>query len=111
MSYKFGRLNCVGLPIPGSLGDIKDKQIKIYFNVPYNEKEDAKKLNYKWDVDNKAWYKIYIEDEIKDNLIVPYKPSKILNNQNSLWYNKILIKYNKQQIDKKNLYMNEILKS
>ena len=29
---------------------------KIYLNVPYSEKDEAKKLGAKWDAKNKKWY-------------------------------------------------------
>lgn len=30
--------------------------MKTYLNVPYSEKEDAKKLGAKWDIKKKKWY-------------------------------------------------------
>ena len=29
---------------------------RVYLNVPYEEKEEAKKLGAKWDVSKKKWY-------------------------------------------------------
>ena len=29
---------------------------KMYLNVPYSEKDEAKKMGAKWDVKNKKWY-------------------------------------------------------
>ena len=34
----------------------KEKGIRIYLNVPYEEKEEAKKLGAKWDPGRKKWY-------------------------------------------------------
>jgi hypothetical protein len=34
----------------------KDKGIRIYLNVPYKEKEKAKKLGARWDQGSKKWY-------------------------------------------------------
>ena len=34
----------------------KEKGIRIYLNVPYEEKEEAKKLGARWDQGNKKWY-------------------------------------------------------
>lgn len=34
---------------------MKDEE-KVYLNIPYNEKDDAKLLGAKWDVDNRKWY-------------------------------------------------------
>lgn len=35
---------------------IEEPQAKLYLNVPYREKEDAKKIGAKWDRDVKKWY-------------------------------------------------------
>ena len=42
-SYKFGNQN-----------KIFEKKDKVYFLIKYDEKENAKKLGYKWDVDKKC---------------------------------------------------------
>ena len=36
---------------------------KIYFNVPYEEKDEAKQLGAKWDKQMKSWY-CYIHKNI-----------------------------------------------
>ncbi len=33
-----------------------EKGRKIYLNVPYKEKDEAKKLGARWDPDSKLWY-------------------------------------------------------
>ena len=43
-SYKFGNQNF-------------EKKDKVYFVISYDEKENAKKLGYKWDKEKKSWYK------------------------------------------------------
>jgi hypothetical protein len=34
----------------------KDEGDRIYLNVPYDEKEEAKKLGARWDQATKKWY-------------------------------------------------------
>ena len=41
---------------------------KIYLNVPYNEKNDAKKLGIKWDKNKKKWF-IFNDNKYKTEII------------------------------------------
>ena len=36
--------------------NFEDYDEKIYLNVPFNEKDEAKKYGCKWDVNEKKWY-------------------------------------------------------
>ena len=37
-------------------------EVKVYIDVPYAKKEEAKKLKCIWDPDDKLWYFIYNDD-------------------------------------------------
>lgn len=39
---------------------------KEYLNVPYNEKDKAKKLGAMWDKDRKSWYTYKVHDKSFD---------------------------------------------
>ena len=45
-----------------------NKSKKIYLNLPYNEKEEGKKLGTKWDPKNKKWY-IMSDTKNKESII------------------------------------------
>ena len=50
---------------------IKDNSKKIYLNVPFNSKEEIKKLGGKWDNENKKWY--ILSDNIhKDDILFKF---------------------------------------
>ena len=76
-NYKFGKTNSY------------EKKDKVYFNIAYDQRDEAKKLGYRWDADNKSWYKYltYSEDLelhyfINDTLNEPYiyeKYAKIIS--------------------------------
>lgn len=52
---------------------------KIYLQVAYKDKEDAKKLGAKWDIDIKQWY-VFEDNENLDELISKF--TKEINNSN-----------------------------
>ena len=43
-------------------------KVKVYIDVPYAKKEEAKKLKCKWDPDDKSWYFIYNDDSNFENV-------------------------------------------
>jgi len=43
---------------------------KIYLNVSYNEREDAKQYGAKWDIKKKKWYILDSHDEIKKTYLI-----------------------------------------
>ena len=43
---------------------------KIYLNLPYDEKEDGKKLGTKWDRGKKKWYILSTMDENRKKTIL-----------------------------------------
>jgi ribonuclease HI len=45
---------------------------KIYLNVPYNDKDNAKANGARWDANEKKWY-IYADNDKKDKLMSIYK--------------------------------------
>lgn len=45
------------------MATMEEKRIDL--NVSFEEKEDAKKLGAKWDVENKTWYVVTTKDSIK----------------------------------------------
>jgi ribonuclease HI len=45
---------------------------KIYLNVPYTKKEDAKKLGASWDPSKKQWF-LYDNSQHKDTLLAQFK--------------------------------------
>ena len=45
--YKFGT----------KIQNSDNKVDRVYFMIFYNEKENAKKLGYKWDKEKRSWYK------------------------------------------------------
>lgn len=49
----------------------KEKINKIYLNVPFSQKDDAKKLGAKWDRSKKKWY-VLENNKNKDDLIQKY---------------------------------------
>ena len=50
-SYKFGKTNSY------------EKKDKVYFNIAYDQRDEAKKLGYRWDADKKCWYKWFVHSE------------------------------------------------
>ena len=48
MDYKFGKT--------------KNSQVLLYYDVPYKDKEEAKKINMRWDLQRKQWFKIVDND-------------------------------------------------
>lgn len=58
-----------------------EPQVKIYCNVAYCFKDDAKIKGAKWDADMKKWYFIYNFEDFKDNKKLHtfiYPPFKIV---------------------------------
>ena len=56
------------------------EEIKILVGVKYEEKDEAKKLGCKWDVDNKNWSFKYLLKEFLDNENIhtfKYKPYRV----------------------------------
>jgi len=51
--------------------EYKEKINKIYLNVPFSQKDDAKKLGAKWDRSKKKWY-VLENNKNKDDLIQKY---------------------------------------
>ena len=80
-SYKFGKTNSY------------EKKDKVYFVIFYDEKENAKKLGYKWDADKKCWYKYLIYNK---NLELHYDIHKY-NNEPSIYakYDELISLYDK----------------
>ena len=35
----------------------KENNYTVYFKVPYEDKDEAKKNGYRWDAEKKSWYK------------------------------------------------------
>ena len=82
MSFKFGNQNIL--------------KEKVYFFILYDEKENAKKLGYKWDVTKKCWYKFL---EYSKNLELHYDIHKY-NNEPHIYekYNELICLYDKKPI-------------
>ena len=81
-SYKFGNQN-----------KNFEKKDKVYFIIFYDEKENAKKLGYKWDANKRGWYKelIYsktleLHYEVNKNLNEPHIYKKYNEKRNELMY-------------------------
>jgi len=53
-------------------GSYSNEKERIYLNVPYQEKDNAKSNGAKWDANAKKWY-IYTDNNKKDKLISIYK--------------------------------------
>ena len=47
--------SCLGVKKETSFND-KEKEKKIYLNVPYSKKDEAKAKGARWDAPNKKWY-------------------------------------------------------
>ena len=47
--YNFGKQNFVK--------PVVEQKDRVYFLIPYDQKDKAKTLGYKWDMDKKCWYK------------------------------------------------------
>ena len=84
-SYKFGNEN-----------KIFEKKEKVYFSIFYDEKENAKKLGYKWDVNKKCWYKYLTYSK---NLELHYEIHKH-HNEPQIYqkYDDIISSYDKKPI-------------
>ena len=73
---------------------------KVFINITYNNKEEAKKLGAKWDLNKKSWYyddKITEENKYKLNLLE--KNNKVANVIN-INKNYIDISYSKKNLAK-----------
>lgn len=68
-SYNFGRTNL-------------KEDLKVYFKIDYNQKEEAKKEGYRFDFDKSSWYKLYETIEIfKSQQKFKYPSNKQFNSE------------------------------
>jgi len=80
--YKFGT----------KIQNSDNKVDRVYFMIFYNEKENAKKLGYKWDKEKRSWYKDLIYSK---ELKIHYEVNKnhnekdIYDKYNDIYYRTI----------------------
>jgi len=56
----------------GSSNDNQNQQKRVYLNVPYSEKDQAKAKGARWDAEKKKWY-IFENSQFKEELFKKYK--------------------------------------